>query len=454
MEFLDSIPLIGPVLYWVLPFLVVLSIVVAIHELGHLMVGRWCGIHAEVFSVGFGKVLWSRTDKHGTQWQIAALPLGGYVKFLGDMDPASAGQVDDSELTEAERSRAFHNAALWKRAATVVAGPLANFILSFAIFLGLAFYAGQATDEPVIAGFSDAKVAESGLQVGDRVLRVGETETPGFGDIVSALFRTNGEPTEVLLERDGSKLTVEVTYGAPPLVTGISASGEAIAAGVRPGDLITSVDGTPIKSARQLQLFVADAEPGKELIFGIMRDGEARELAFTPELVTRTHPRTGTEQPVPTMGIHLPALGGILPQTEPVGLGLAAEHAVKRVWTIIADSVTYIGRMIFDDATTDHLSGPIGIAKFSAQAAERGPIDLIGMIALISTAIGFLNLFPIPVLDGGHLVFYFVEWIRGKPINEAIVRYGSAAGLSLLLLLMVFVTFNNDLGLGAWLSQD
>ena len=142
MEFVNSIPLIGPVLFWVLPFLVVLSIVVAIHELGHLMVGRWCGIHAEVFSVGFGKVLWSRTDKHGTQWQIAALPLGGYVKFLGDMDPASAGQVDDSQLSESDRHRAFHNAALWKRAATVVAGPVANFILSFAIFFGLALHIG------------------------------------------------------------------------------------------------------------------------------------------------------------------------------------------------------------------------------------------------------------------------------------------------------------------------
>ena len=454
MEFLNSIPLIGPVLFWVLPFLVVLSIVVAIHELGHLMVGRWCGIHAEVFSVGFGKVLWSRVDKHGTQWQVAALPLGGYVKFLGDMDPASAGQVDDSELTEAERGRAFHNAALWKRAATVLAGPVANFILSFGIFVGLAFYTGQATDEPVIAGFSDDQVAELGLEVGDRVLRVGETETPGFGDFVTALFRSNGEPTDVLIERDGAEQTVRLSYGAPALVTGISASGEAIAAGMRPGDLITAVDGVAISNARQLQLFVADAEPGKELVFSVEREGETKDIAFTPELVTRAHPRSGEEQPVPTMGIHLPSLGGFLPQTESIGVGMAAKFAVQRVWAIISDSVTYIWRMIFDNATTDHLSGPIGIAKFSAQAAERGPVDLIQMIALISTAIGFLNLFPIPVLDGGHLVFYFVEWIRGKPINEAIVRYGSAAGLSLLLLLMVFVTFNNDLGLGTWFTQD
>ncbi|MEM1161182.1 MAG: site-2 protease family protein, partial [Pseudomonadota bacterium] len=138
MDLLQSIPLIGPLLGWVLPFLIVLSIVVAIHELGHLMVGRWCGIKAEVYSIGFGKVIWSRADKHGTVWQIAVLPLGGYVKFLGDMDPASAGQVDDSEIPPEERRHAFHNAALWKRTLTVLAGPVANFILSIVVIAGLA----------------------------------------------------------------------------------------------------------------------------------------------------------------------------------------------------------------------------------------------------------------------------------------------------------------------------
>ena len=155
MELLNSIPLIGPILFWVLPFVIVLSIVVAIHELGHLMVGRWCGIKAEVYSIGFGKVLWSRKDKHGTVWQVALLPFGGFVKFLGDMDPASAGQVDDSEMDPAERKHAFHNAALWKRALTVLAGPVANFLLSIIIFFGIALYSGKASDEPVIAELGD-----------------------------------------------------------------------------------------------------------------------------------------------------------------------------------------------------------------------------------------------------------------------------------------------------------
>ena len=454
MEFLNSIPLIGPVLYWALPFLIVLSIVVAIHELGHLMVGRWCGIHAEVFSVGFGKVLWSRTDKHGTQWQVAALPLGGYVKFLGDMDPASAGQIDDSELTEEQRRRAFHNASLWRRAATVIAGPVANFILSLLIFFGLAFHIGQATDDPIIAGFSDPSVAEIGLEVGDQVLKVGDKETPSFSEIATALLHTNGEPTDVLVDRNGEQKRLTISYGAPALVTGVSTTGEAIAVGIRPGDVILAVDGTEITTARQLQFVVADAPQGQELTFRIARDQEELTFSFTPELVTRVHPRTGEETLVPTMGIGLAQFGGILPTTTSVSAGQAANYAVLRVWTIISDSVTYIGRMIFDDATTDHLSGPIGIAKFSAKAAERGVVDLIAMIALISTAIGFLNLFPIPVLDGGHLAFYLFEALTGKPTHEAVVRYGSAVGLSLLLLLMVFVTINNDLGLGAWFALN
>ena len=183
MEFLNSIPLIGPVLYWVLPFIVVLSIVVAIHELGHLMVGRLCGIKAETYSIGFGKVLWSRVDKYGTKWQIAALPFGGFVKFLGDMDPASAGHADDDEIPAEDRKHAFHNAPLWARTLTVSAGPVANFILSLIIFFGIAFYIGQASNEPVIDGFSDDKVASAGLEVGDRVLMVGETEIEDFAGV-------------------------------------------------------------------------------------------------------------------------------------------------------------------------------------------------------------------------------------------------------------------------------
>lgn len=455
MELLNSIPLIGPVLFSVLPFVVVLSIVVAVHELGHLMVGRWCGIRAEVYSIGFGKVIWSRMDSHGTKWQVALLPFGGYVKFLGDMDPASAGSVDDDELAPEDRKFAFHNAALWKRTLTVLAGPVANFILSIAIFFGIAMYMGKASDAPVVADLGNLATAEIGLAPGDRVLRVGETDIETFADIVNNLTRTNGVPTPVRLERDGREQTVTVRYAIPALIADARADGVALAAGMRPGDTVIAVNGTEIISARQLQLFVADVAPDTPVTFTVQRsEDEVLDITFTPDLVNRAHPETGVVGPVPTMGVVLPSGGGLVPETVSATVGEAGEAAVMRVWRVVSDTVVYIREMLFAGATTSHLSGPIGIAKHSSNAASQGVIYLIQFVAFVSTAIGLFNLFPIPVLDGGHLVFYLIEAIRGRPTNGAIVRYGSVAGLSLLLLLMVFVTFNNDLGLGAWLSQD
>ncbi|MFK7943420.1 MAG: RIP metalloprotease RseP [Paracoccaceae bacterium] len=454
MDLLNSIPVIGPILFWVLPFIIVLSIVVAIHELGHLMVGRWCGIKAEVYSIGFGKVIWSRTDSHGTVWQIAALPFGGFVKFLGDMDPASAGQVDDAEMAPEDRKHAFHNAALWKRAATVIAGPMANFILSIIIFFGIALYTGKASDEPVIAELGALSGPEIGLAAGDRILQVGDTRIETFADVVNSLTRTNGEVTPVRVEREGDEIVVQTRYAIPAIITSMRADGKALAAGMRPGDTVTAVDGAPIATARQLQLLVADAPHNEALTFTVDRDEQILDITFTPDLVSREHPETLKVQLVPTMGVGLPTFGGLVPETVSAGMFEAAEAAVMRVWRVIADTVIYIKQMLFHGADTSHLSGPIGIAKHSSNAASQGLVTLIQFVAFVSTAIGLMNLFPIPVLDGGHLVFYAIEALRGKPTHRKIVEYGSVAGLSLLLLLMVFVTFNNDLGLGAWLSQN
>ena len=453
MELIGGIPLVGPILVWILPFLVVLSIVVAVHELGHLLVGRWCGIKAEVFSIGFGKVLWSRTDRGGTRWQLAALPLGGYVKFLGDMDPASAGRVDDREIAPADRRRAFHNAALWRRALTVVAGPVANFLLSIVLFFAVALAGEKPSDEPVIAAIQAERAGDVvGLQAGDRVLRVGDVETATFGEMVNALSRTNGAPTKVLVERGGQTVETEARYVSPPLVTGLTPDGAAIGAGIRPNDRLLEIGGMPVGSAREVQLAIADLPQGQPVDFKIRRDGEVMDLTFTPKLRERKHPQTGEMEKIPFLGIAMQDMG-IEPLMLPSTVGDAAEYAVVRVWRIVADTVLYLKEMLLHGADPSQLSGPIGIAKHSADAASQGALQFLFFVGFVSTAIGFLNLFPIPVLDGGHLVFYLAEAIRGKPNNEIVVRYGTMAGLSLLLLLMAYVTFNNDLGLGAWLGQ-
>ena len=454
MELINAIPVIGPIIGTVIPFLICLSIVVAVHELGHLMVGRWCGIKAEVYSIGFGKVLWSRTDKHGTVWQVALLPLGGFVKFLGDMDPSSSRQASDEDVPPEMRRHAFHNAALYKRTLTVAAGPLINFILSLVIFFGVAYLAlPKASDEPVIAVIAEESTEVSGLVEGDRVLSVNGTAIETFTDVLTELLRSNGAEVPVQVERDGAEIETQVRYVTPPRVTGVSSDGAAIAAGIVPGDMIVEINGTRVASTRHLMLMGVDFTVGEPITVRVDRAGELIDFSFAPRFVERPHPETGELTPLPTMGVML-GEQGISAPTVDTSLGDAANYAVNRVTSIVTDSVNYINQMLFKGATTDHLSGPIGIAKHSANAASAGWLYYIDFIAVISTAIGFMNLLPIPVLDGGHLTFYAVEAIRRRRANPAVVHYSTLAGLSLLILLMLYVTINNDLGLGDWLARN
>lgn len=452
MDIFASVPLIGPFLGQVLTFLIGLSIIVAVHEFGHLMVGRWCGIRAEVFSIGFGKVLWSRHDRHGTKWQIAAIPLGGFVKFLGDMDPASAGKVAESELPPEARRHAFHNAGLLARTLTVLAGPVANFLMAIALFFAIAMTGHTASEEPVIAGITEQAGEVTGLAAGDRVLQVGETQVESFSGLIAALSASGGESIEVLVERDGRTVNVDARYASPPMVSSIEIGGAGFESGLRPGDFLLSIEDHPIASPRDAQQIILGLQSGAPASFTIRRAGEEMALAVTPALAERPDPETGEMRAVPFLGIGMQSTG-IEPLLVPATISDAAQFAVWRLWRIIADTVLYLKEIALGGADASELSGPIGIAKVLSTAADQGIADYLTVIAFLSTAIGFFNLLPIPVLDGGHLMFYLVEAIRGRPNSEIVVRYGTMIGLSVLLLLMVYVTFNNDLGLGAWLGR-
>lgn len=444
MDFLNAIPIIGPTLAVILPFLLVLSVVVAIHELGHLMVGRWRGIKAEVYSIGFGKVLWSGHDKYGTRWQLAALPLGGFVKFVGDMDPASAGKADDSDLTPEDRKQAFHNASLLSRTLTVLAGPIANFILSFFIFFGLALYVGKTAEEPIVAGLGELKSEVVGLQPGDRILSVDGNSVGTFAEALTALHRSNGATIEVIVERDGRETAVASKYAPVPLVTGLAPDGAAAATGdILPGDQIVSVGGQEATSRNHVQRIVADLPHNEQIDIVVAREGEQLTIPLTPKIVNGQHPVTDEHGPIPRLGIQMSNIDGLRGERVSYSITEAAEVGVWRVWRIIQDTGLFIKAMLFEGASTKHLSGPIGIAQFSGQAAEQGVFALISLVALLSTAVGLFNLFPIPVLDGGHLMFYFFEALRGRPVGEIWMRYGTMLGLSLVLLLMVFVTYND-----------
>ncbi|MCL5777469.1 RIP metalloprotease RseP [Limibaculum sp. FT325] len=443
MELLSAVPFVGGALGAIVPFLVVLGIVVFVHEYGHYIVGRWCGIDAEVFSVGFGPKLVGWTDRRGTHWQIAALPLGGYVRFVGDMDPASAGKADDGDLTPEQRKHAFHNARLWRRAATVAAGPMFNFILSFVIFAALALAVGRASNAPVIGELRPELAGQVDLRPGDRILAVAGQPVETFGEIIAAFVRANGAEVEVEVERDGEKLAVPVSYRLASRIDYVNPGMPASRAGLVAGDVIVAIDGQPVASFYDLQLVTAAKPAGQEIVIDVTRDGELMTFRFMPDMVERPHPVTGETQPLPTIGIRAIGLGGIDPTLEPRGLGEALESGFAQTTRIVTGTINYVGDLIFANADPGQLGGPIRIAQISGEKAEEGLMSFVYLIAIISTSIGLLNLFPIPVLDGGHLMFYAAEALRGRPVGNAAIRVGTMIGLSLVLLLMVFATYND-----------
>jgi regulator of sigma E protease len=427
----------------VVSFLVVLSVVVFIHEYGHYIVGRWCGIKAQVFSIGFGKRLFSWTDKRGTQWQVAALPLGGFVKFVGDMDPASAGRAEDSSLSAEEHRVAFHNAGLLSRVLTVAAGPFANFLLSILIFTGMLLWLGQPSNEPVVRAIGADAAENVGFEPGDRVLSIAGEEVVLFGDIINILVPTNGVPQPATVERDGQILDIMVRYRRVARVSGVSPGMPAARVGLLPGDVFLSIDGETVNSYRELQTITAGKELGAEIEVVVERDGAELTYRFVPEVVEREHPVTNEMAKLPTMGISGSVLAGIEPMRKATPIHDALLGGVRATWRIISGTLIYVGDMIFKGADTSQLGGPIRIAEISGDAAEQGFSSLINLIALLSTSIGLINLFPIPILDGGHLMFYAVEFIRGRPVGETWMKVGTAIGLSLVLLLMVFATYND-----------
>lgn len=445
MDFTQLIPQFGGTLFTLVAFVVALSIIVAIHEYGHYIVGRWSGIKADVFSLGFGPVLFSRVDRHGTRWQVAALPLGGYVKFRGDADAASA-QTDDAavaQMSAEERRTTMAGAPLWARALTVAAGPVFNFILAIALFAALFLAQGQIST-PLTVGELRPLPAEQGLEEGDVLLSVEGRETPdfsdaaAFGQFVSGLPLENG--LDYRVERDGDTLNVTGPYPYPPLITRLAPRSAAYDVGLAQGDVILSVDGDDVVAFQQVKTAVESSD-GKPLLLEVWRAGEVLEFALAPRRVDEptqdggfdTHYRVGI-------------VGGMFfePATSAPGLGDALTGGVLQTWTILEGSVSGLWHMITGKISTCNLSGPVGIAETSGQMAAQGTSNFLWFVAVLSAAVGLLNLFPIPVLDGGHLVFYAYEAVFGKPPHDKVLGVLMTVGLAIVLSVMVF-SLSNDL---------
>ncbi|HSG33538.1 MAG TPA: RIP metalloprotease RseP [Sphingomonadaceae bacterium] len=353
---------------WIVGFLLLLGPLVTLHELGHYLVGRWFGVKADVFSVGFGKELAGWTDRRGTRWRLAALPLGGYVQFAGDMNPASQPSEDWLNLPEAERARTFQAKPLWQRALIVAAGPVTNFLIAIVI----------------LAGFNLA-----------------------YGKAV-----------------------------VPPLVGSVIEGGAAYEAGIRPGDRIVEMDGIAVESFGQLANRVV-IDPGGRIELVVERDGDrvGYELAI-PTLIERD--RFGNEFRKGQLGI-----GSVEGEFVPVGPAESVTLAVDQTGEIIVTMVTGVWQIITGRRPIDELGGPIKIAKFSGEQLSLGWDNFIWFVAMISINLAFINLLPIPALDGGHLAFYAAEAVRRKPVGPRSQEWAFRTGIAFVLALMLFVTVND-----------
>jgi regulator of sigma E protease len=416
------------VLVWVLPFLFVLTLVVTIHELGHFWVARALGVAVDRFSIGFGRPIFSRVDKSGVEWRFGWIPLGGYVRFAGDSEASSsvpdaealasmreqvrqrrlqaqsrlahasagggAASVTDARV-EAEMRREgalpeeayFHFKPVWARALVVVAGPVANFILAIALFAILM------------------------MAVGDTVV------TPRIGSI------TPGSPAE--------------------------------RAGFKPGDMITGMDGRSVDDFFEVRQYVF-VRAGQPIQFMVERDGRAVALVATPERAVETDRLTGAENKIGRLGFSSDARPGDIYRKRYAPVEAVAAGA-ERTWDVLALTTFYLGRIVRGLESGDQLGGPLRIAATSAGAAKAGAdgaadmggkllggmVALLSLAAVLSVGIGFMNLLPVPVLDGGHLLFYAYEAIARRPVGARVQAAGYRVGLALLLGLMLFATWND-----------
>lgn len=358
---------------YVIPFLLVLTLLVFVHEMGHYLVGRWSGIRILAFSIGFGPELIGWTDRHGTRWKLAAIPLGGYVKFYGDEDAASVPDYKRLEaLAPEERSQTFLGAKLWKRAATVAAGPIANFILAIAIFAVLFSVYGRQVADPVVA-------------------RVNENSA-------------------------------------------------AAQAGVVPGDRLISIDNTPVVTFDDVRRYVS-VRPEMPISIRIERNGAMLDLSMVPQRTELTD-QFGNKMEIGVIGILTDQEAGNF-RTVSYGPIEAVGQGVLQSWHVVTGTFDYLSNVVTGRMKADQIGGPIRVAKVSGQMATLGIPFLLNIAAILSVSIGLLNLMPVPVLDGGHLMFYAVEALRGRPVGPAAQDVAYRIGFAMVLMLMVFATWND-----------
>jgi regulator of sigma E protease len=444
---------------YVVPFLVVLSVLVFVHEMGHYLVARWCGVRVETFSIGFGREIFGWFDRAGTRWKVSWLPLGGYVKFFGDVNAASAPDGEQlRQLTPAEQAVAFHYKKLWQRAAIVFAGPFANFLYAIVVLAAVFVFYGQRVTPPEIGRvLPDSPGAAVGLVVGDVVLEVEGRDVYRFEQVEEAVLMNPGRPLEMRVQRGDREFDLTVTpraleldigqglrdygdigvYASNPAVVGVvQPDSPAEAAGFRPEDIVVAINGKPIDNFEQLQDTITGGA-GQPVVLTVVRGQDRVDLTATPELRELTV-GDGSKRELYILGIQR----AVRPLVQ-LGPVTAVGAALQTCWSMIDQTLDYVGQMLVGDRGTEDLGGPLRIAQISGQAAQVGLERLVMLSVLLSLNLGLINLFPVPLLDGGHLLFYAFEAVRGRPLTERMQEYALRIGLAMILTLTVFVTWND-----------
>ncbi len=444
------------VAYKLAAFLVTLGVLVVIHELGHFWIARLCGVKVLRFSVGFGRILWSRPfGPDRTEWALSAIPLGGYVKMADERE----GDVPAADLP-----RAFNRQGVWKRIAIVAAGPIANLLLAVLIFAGT-YMAGIPGQQALLAAPpADSAAARAGLRGGDLVVGVDGDPVRSWQDLRWRLVRAQGhDSAAVVVERPesrGERMTYTLPLGAlstadwegnamarlglksdlgPPLVDQVVPDKPAERAGLKEGDRIVAIDGEPVRSPSDVAA-LTNAHPGGRLVFRVARDGSEMDVPLTVEAVEQGGRTVGIAGVRLRVDPATAAARSVVVRSGPLD---ALVEGARKTWELSAFTLKMLGRIVTGDASVKNISGPLTMADFAGQSAQQGMLVFVGYLALISISLGVLNLLPVPLLDGGHLLYYFAELIKGSPVSDRAFEVGQRIGMAVLAMLMALALFND-----------
>ena len=441
------------VLHTILWFLVAIGILVVVHEFGHFLAARLAGVKVLRFSVGFGKPLLSRRfGQDQTEWTLSPLPFGGYVKMLDERE---------GEVPAAEAHRSFNRATVWRRIGIVVAGPIANFLLAIVFYWALLLHGLPAMKPMIGVPPAGSPAAQSGLVAGDEIRRVNGTDTPSFQDLRLTLLRAGvaGEPLTLELadgrsvQLDARSMQTEnleqdtlrplgiVRYDPEiePVIGTLLPDGVAARVGFQLGDRLIAANGKAVANW-QAWVQLIRQHPGKPLRIEYLRQGQRRVLNMVPDAVSEGGQRIGKIGAGPKID---EAVFAALMTEVRYGPVEALWQGVVKTWDMSAFTLEMMGRMALGQVSWKNLSGPLTIADYAGQSAALGWVSFVGFLALVSVSLGVLNLLPVPLLDGGHLMYYVAEVLTGRPVSERAMEIGGRIGMTLLLLLMSFALFND-----------